>query len=720
MTESASNDWFHFDNQQPKRKRADLVCSACHSKKVKCDLQAKSSEGLAPRCSNCEAAGTECLVRPSKRKKGSQQSVSTTSHQHSNHRALDQERRRQQQSPCPSTPEEHQPPPPPSPPPRRASTATSTQHHHQLHSSPSRSHPHQSQHPTQQHPSQLLQPPQLLEPPPQGPLHDTPQSQLDATADLLVGAATGRSNPSDVDTGFLHVFGPETNAEAEQKELEATLEFGYSPADARQQELQQIYADTYIEFCYTWAPVLNVDTIHQDTLRSPLLANALAVAGSHIRPPLLPHDGPAAYYKRATSIFYHDEDSGGLATLQAVALFYWWAPRSIAVAHRHSSWWWTSVLIRHAQQENLHREPGPGHPLRDVLDLSLRRRIWWTAFARERLTALCQSKPCIIDPTDCTIAPPTLADFPSDPHLQRKGEIFIQWVSLCAIIGRVAKALARPGAAFPAPLRQELADWVHALPPYLQLPISSARTTGAFDRDVHQLHLPYLTTIIVLHLRRSAHDLPQALPPAILAASCIARIMRDILSRGDARFLMAITCWYTSTAFTALLQAARIPALAKDANDGLDVLTTAVEQLEHMWGSARVIRQGFERLRPAAGGGDDGRLGLGPSGMGSGGASLGSLGGGNGAGFGGSHIDSVHESREAGDFDWTVLFPFVTTATSGIAKALLQGAEPGMATRFPSPEGLLFQDAFLVDYLGLLEPFSQADSFGFGDTRFGL
>lgn len=559
-------------------------------------------------------------------------------------------------------------------------------------------------------------------PPPHAPLHDTPQSQLEATADLLVGAATGRSNPSDVDTGFLHVFGPETNAEAEQQELEATLEYGYSPSDGRQQELQQIYADTYIEFCYAWAPVLDVDTIHQDTLRSPLLANALAVAGSHIRPPLLPHDGPAAYYKRATSIFYHDEDTGGLATLQAVALFYWWAPRSIAVAHRHSSWWWTSVLIRHAQQMNLHREPGPGHPLRDVLDLSLRRRIWWTAFARERLTALCQSKPCIIDPTDCTIAPPTLADFPPDAHLQRKGEIFVHWVSLCAIIGRVAKALARPGAAFPAPLRQELADWVRTLPPHLQLPIAASRTTGAFDRDVHQLHLPYLTTIIVLHLRRSAHDLPQAPPPAILAASCMARIMRDILSRGDARFLMAINCWYVSTAFTALLQAARIPALAKDANDGLDVLTTAVVQLERMWGSARVIRQGFERLRPAAAGGDYGRLGL--SGLGSGAGaigagSLGNMGSGNPSGFG-DGVDGVHESREAGDFDWTVLFPFASTATSGIAKALLQGAEPGMATRFPSPEGLLFQDAFMVDYLGLLEPFSQADAFGFGDSRFGL
>lgn len=526
-----------------------------------------------------------------------------------------------------------------------------------------------------------------------------------------------------MDTGFLNVYGPETHADAEQQELEATLEYGYSLSDARQQELQQIYADTYVEFCYPWCPVLDVDRITEDTLRSPLLANALAIAGSHIRPPLIPHEGPATYYKRATSIFYNDEEASGIVTLQALSLFYWWAPRAVSRAHRHSSWWWTSVLIRHAQQMNLHREPGPSHTLRDVLHLSLRRRIWWTAFARERLTALCQSKPCIIDPSDCTIAPPSLADFPPDPRLQRKGEIFIHYVALCAIIGRVAKFLSRPGDAFPTHLRQELADWVHALPPHLQLPISGARTeSDAFDRDVHQLHLPYLTTIIVLHLRRTAHDLPQAPPPAILAAACIARILRDVLSRGDARFLMAITCWYCGTAFTALLQASRIPALARDANEGLDVLTTAVEQLQHMWGSAKVVGQGFARLRGS--GGQHGRgaefgggfpLGVGANGGGVGG------GGGGGVGVGEEHLGGAEGELDpaARDFDWTVLFPFVTPETGGIAKALLQGSEQGMATRFPSPEGLLFQDAFMVDYQGLLAPFSQ-DPFGFGNVMLGM
>lgn len=33
------HDWLHFDAQEAKKRRAEAVCTECHSKKVKCDLQ---------------------------------------------------------------------------------------------------------------------------------------------------------------------------------------------------------------------------------------------------------------------------------------------------------------------------------------------------------------------------------------------------------------------------------------------------------------------------------------------------------------------------------------------------------------------------------------------------------------------------------------------------------------------------------------------------------
>lgn len=208
-------------------------------------------------------------------------------------------------------------------------------------------------------------------------LHDAPRHHHSSASPA---DAVARSHAGDVDTGFLEIYGPENTLDAEQQEYEAVLDSKRRFSHPQQQELLQSFAETYWEYCHAWCPVLDRETLEVDLARSPLLANALALAASHVRPPLLPHEGPATYYDRARNIFYGDEEADGLVILRALALFYWWAPRPPSTAHRHSSWWWTSVIIRHAQQMNIHREPSGEHAVAAGLNVSLRRRIWWTAF----------------------------------------------------------------------------------------------------------------------------------------------------------------------------------------------------------------------------------------------------------------------------------------------------------------------------------------------------
>lgn len=509
-----------------------------------------------------------------------------------------------------------------------------------------------------------------------------------------------RPEPRDgypVDTGFSHVYGPEIQSDARNQELrnaERPLEMIILP----EPDLQQSFAETYFEYCYTWCPVLDRERLPLELAHSPLLVNALAVVGSHIQPPMIPHDGPATYYERATSKFYNDEEVDVMISLKAISLFYWWSPRPPSILHRHSSWWWTSVVIRHCQQLGVHREPAPDHPLRHSIDLSLRRRIWWTAFARERLTAICQSKPCVIDPEDCNISLPTLDDFP-DPQDKLKGEIFIYWVRLCAIIGRVAKFLTRSFGSdcpFPADLGRELIHWVQSLPPHLQLPINADRTTS-FNRDIHQLHLPYLAVIIILHLKRSSQPLPQAYPPAILAASCVARILKDTLARSGTRFLMAITGWYCGTAFIALLQACRIDGLAKAAHEDLDILALAAKQLGTMWPTANVFSEGFQRLRASA---TD--LDAPISGTAATSAAV-------------TALQRPLESTEIGaggmnivnGIDWVEYFPFATMQTSGVAERLLAPQTVEMFLDDAFPEAMLHFDDLFEQY----NNFSEIDLF---------
>ncbi|KAF5017614.1 hypothetical protein F66182_10440 [Fusarium sp. NRRL 66182] len=660
MTELVGN-WLHFTARQPKRKRAEAVCFFCHAKKIKCDLQTRSSQGHA-RCSNCDAQDQECHLRPSRR--GKQRPRTST--QAESDAQSDTIIIGDVGEPGPELPV----------------SADSSFDNHVVDQGMVES-PAPAPAPASASPQVAFSLP-AAEPCP----HTAATNQTKASTSPTEGA--GRSHAGDVDTGFLQIYGPENQLDAEHQELVANLELRNSTSDPRQQELQQSFSETYFEYCYPWCPVLDRDTLDSELARSPMLANALALAASHVQPPLISHPGPAAYYDRARMMFYQDEEPDILAALRAISLFYWWAPRSPATAHRHASWWWTSVIVRHAQQMNIHREPKEATVASGALHLSLRRRLWWTAFARERLTSLCQSKPCIINPQDMTIKEVQPCDFPSDPISQKKGRIFMYWVRLCGLMGKVSRELSKSAdstsTAFPTELRQELVEWVQSLPPDLQLPIGSSRTEG-FDRDVHQLHLPYLTTIIVMHLQRSTPDLPQALPPAILAASCIARILRDILSRGNARFLMAITCWYCGTAFIALLQASRIQQFSQEAEEGLDILDQAVGQLQQMWASANVIRQGFERLRAL------------PRSMMHPGRARATVPHGSSSG------GQADPGPLASDFDWTLLFPFATRSTSRIADCLLADSESGgTATALPSPENVLFHQDLFHRYHDLLEP----------------
>ncbi|KAF9889916.1 hypothetical protein FE257_006788 [Aspergillus nanangensis] len=410
-------------------------------------------------------------------------------------------------------------------------------------------------------------------------------------------------------------------------------------------ELQQGFEETFFEYCYTWCPVIDRDTIHADMDKSPLVVNALSLAASHVCPPVIKHADPAMYYDRVKQLFYGDKEPNLLMCLKSIALVYWWSPRPPSRVHRDSSWWWTTVAIRHAQHGGFHREPKPGQMVRSPVSPGLRRRLWWTFFARERLTAICQCRPCVIDTEDCNIPFPTLDDFPAKTI---QAEIFIRWVRLCATIGNIAKHLQRTSnnmiSQFPVTLAKDLIHWAQTQPPHLSLPITAERTV-AFNRDVHQLHLPYLAVIIVLHLSQtsSPQPLPRAYPAAILAASCIARILKDCLTRGRVRYLMGISCWYCGMAMLALLHARQIKHLASYAEEDLQIVLLALNELKLMWPTANIFLRGFERLRnnPGSSGQEDDLL------------------------FDLEDISTLH------GIDWTSYFPFASPHTSALANILL-------------------------------------------------
>lgn len=191
---------------------------------------------------------------------------------------------------------------------------------------------------------------------------------------------------------------------------------------------------------------------------------------------------------------------------------------------------------------------------------------------------------------------PTVDDFPQ-PHNVRVS-LFVKWIPLCELIGRIGDMLRRKpddGGFTALQLAQELITWVQALPSSLQPAFQTSRTTN-FHRDVHGMHLTYLSTITLLHLDKDAQPLPRASVAAIVAASCTARIFHDYLIRGSISFLAGQAGWYLVIAILALLHARRLDGLRVHAEGDIHILRTALGVMAKTWHSAQMFERGIEKL----------------------------------------------------------------------------------------------------------------------------
>jgi hypothetical protein len=201
----------------------------------------------------------------------------------------------------------------------------------------------------------------------------------------------------------------------------------------------------------------------------------------------------------------------------------------------------------------------------------------------------------MIDTDDCDVRPPSIQDFPDPEDI--RATIFIHWVGLCDILGRVRKYLNQRTGTTPMSLDlfMELRTWIHSLPSHLNLPFAT-QSTVYFRREVHQLHLPYLASITILHLSESTQSLPKAYTAGILAASCVARIFEDLLARGSLHFLQGMDGWYIAIAMLALLHARRTKQLSAAADRQIDILRLALKEMARRWHSSKLFDAGFERL----------------------------------------------------------------------------------------------------------------------------
>ncbi|KIW75697.1 hypothetical protein Z517_10440 [Fonsecaea pedrosoi CBS 271.37] len=171
-----------------------------------------------------------------------------------------------------------------------------------------------------------------------------------------------------------------------------------------------------------------------------------------------------AFFEKAKLLYDADFEHDSITIIQSVLLMSFWSDRQTQEIHKQT-WYWVNIAISIAQTIGLNQDPEP-LPLPPEKK-SLRRRLWWCCFMRDRVTCLYLSRPLRIQPEDFNVALPTVEDMEIDRPLAFRNseacphrllhlscydqttqvelaEIFISFLKLCKVIGTILSSQYSP------------------------------------------------------------------------------------------------------------------------------------------------------------------------------------------------------------------------------------------------------------------------------------
>ncbi|KIW26988.1 uncharacterized protein PV07_06770 [Cladophialophora immunda] len=171
-----------------------------------------------------------------------------------------------------------------------------------------------------------------------------------------------------------------------------------------------------------------------------------------------------AFFEKAKLLYDMDFEYDSITIIQSVLLMSFWSDRQTQDAHKQT-WHWVNIGISLAQTIGLNQDPAslPLPPKKK----SLRKRLWWCCFLRDRVISLYLSRPLRIQGEEFNVPLPTVEDMEidspctslnSDTSSHRRlhlscydrttqtelAEIFISFLKLCIVIGTIMSAQYSP------------------------------------------------------------------------------------------------------------------------------------------------------------------------------------------------------------------------------------------------------------------------------------
>ncbi|KAF9888480.1 hypothetical protein FE257_008587 [Aspergillus nanangensis] len=348
--------------------------------------------------------------------------------------------------------------------------------------------------------------------------------------------------------------------------------------------------DTFMKRCAPWMPIVERSWLEDDEDGAPsvLLLQSVFLAASRLTaaPAVTAYASSRQFYRRAKALFWSGWEKNPLTVVASVCILHWYNPEGPERVSTNTSGFWRYVAVGLAHQIGLHKEP-----VRQQ-DRSLRRRLWWSLFARDCLISAGQGRPLAVDMSECEIRPPCADDFKESTA---DAGLFASYVEICSVLGNLTRHCRRNALSRDArqSIHNSLYRWSRELPPSLrlfQLPGTTEPgllpVTGlsSYNFEARQLHIPYFVCLTIICRPATPASTPSA--AAILASSSIAAIFEDFLARDEVQYLGSIFTFHLLAAGTGLLSSKRYPRVWERARKDLHIIYISLEELAKRWPSA--------------------------------------------------------------------------------------------------------------------------------------
>ncbi|KAK2871753.1 hypothetical protein FQN49_002865 [Arthroderma sp. PD_2] len=348
--------------------------------------------------------------------------------------------------------------------------------------------------------------------------------------------------------------------------------------------------DTFMKRCAPWMPIVERSWLmeRRDSQPSILLLQAVFLAASRVSsaPAVTAYASSNEFYRRAKALFWSGYEKNTITVITAVCILHWYNPEGPEHVSINTSGFWNRIGVGLAYQIGLHKEPPAGR------EAPLRRRLWWTLYARDCLISASHGRPRAINVEDNDVRPLTPEDFYG---CSVNDALFSAHVEVSALLGEVTQCCCRRALTRQRRISIEnaLYRWSRELPEQLRLfrrvcppegSTSSKLVLMPYNFEARQLHITYFVILAILYRTSSPGNTPSA--AAILASSFISGIFEDFLARDEIRFLGPIFTFYLLASGVGLASCYSYPHLWERAQQDLRIICNSQKELSKRWPSA--------------------------------------------------------------------------------------------------------------------------------------